>query len=92
MKITPKQFAGFRRAFTAPGFTGISANDGYNKQQFGITHAQYSALRLTAEAILGMDARQVTLPMIRAFLAGDKVALSRADDTVIARMTAAFPD
>ena len=92
MRITPKQFAGFRRAYTASVFSGISANDGYNKQEFGITLVQYSALRAAAEAMLGMEASSVTLPMIRRYLAGDKVALSRADDSIIARMAAAFPD
>lgn len=90
MKITAKQFAGFRRAFAATGFNGITFNDGYNRQQFGITKTQYDALSAIAEDILGMDARQVTLPMIRAYLAGDKVALSRANSEVIARATAAF--
>lgn len=92
MKITPKQFAGFRRAYTASVFSGISANDGYNKQEFGITLVQYSALRAAAEAMLGMEASSVTLSMIKRFLAGEKIALARADDTVITRMAAAFPD
>lgn len=91
MKITAKQFAGFRRAYTASVFNGISANDGYNKQEFGITLAQYSALRAAAEVMLGMEASGVTLPMIKRFLAGDKVALARADDALIARVAAAFP-
>jgi len=92
MKITPKQFAGFRRAYTASVFSGISANDGYNKQEFGITFVQYSALRAAAEAMLGMEASSVTLSMIKRFLAGEKIALARADDSIIARMASAFPD
>ena len=95
MKITPKQFAGFRRAYTASGFNGISANDGWNKQEFGITHVQYSALTRVVDALYGMAAkdevRRLTLPTVKSFLAGEKVSLCRASDDMIARMEAAFP-
>jgi len=91
MKITAKQFAGFHKALTASGFNGITFNDAYNQNSFGITKLQYDALSSAADAILGMDARQVTLPMIRAFASGAKVAGARADSTIMARLTGAFP-
>lgn len=95
MKITTKQFAGFKRAYTASGFNGISANDGWNRQEFGITHAQYSALARVADALYGMGAkdevRRLTLPTVKAFLDGRKVSLCYATDDVVARVEAAFP-
>lgn len=86
VKITPKQFGAFKHAARA----GITYNDGYNKQEFGITHAQYSAILRVVEAIAGMEWRDVTLAHVNAFLAGQKVGGARADNELVEKVRAAF--
>jgi hypothetical protein len=91
MKITAKQFAGFKRAMTATGFNGISFNDNWNKQAFGITKAQHDALGGVASDMLGMDARQVTLVDVKRYLDGEKVHLSRCTPDRLRAVEVAFP-
>ena len=73
-KVTPKQYAGYKKAQGE----GISANDGYNKQTFGITQAIYSVISKCLNDIAGSDSpRNVSLADLNKFLAGEKIQLAR---------------
>ena len=93
---TVKQWAGFRRAYTAPGFTGIGANDNWNVQTYGITSAQHAALARVCADLCGMEAREavrrgtITRARVLAFLDGAKVYLTRDGGEHAARVAAAF--
>jgi hypothetical protein len=95
MKITAKQFAGFKRAMTATGFNGVGFNDNWNMEKFGVTKRQHDALASVVGTLYGMAAmdevRRLTLPTVKSFLDGKKTSLCYATDELVARVEAAFP-
>lgn len=91
MKITTRQLAGFKKAANQYGIDGgISYNDNWNLDKFGITSAQYHAIRRCAEDLLGYDYRQVTHANLNKYLAGEKVHLTRVSPEILSAVEQAF--
>lgn len=85
VKLTNKQFGGYY----AMKRGGPSANDGYNKQEYGMTYAQFRAIQRLEEEMSGMGGT-VTLSQINKFLRGEKVMMSRASQSEIDAVAKAF--
>jgi hypothetical protein len=91
MKITTRQFAGFKKAAKEYGIGGgISYNDNWNLDKFGITYAQYHAIRRCCADLLGIDYREVTHANLNKYLAGEKVHLTRVSPDLLAVVEEAF--
>ena len=87
MKINAKTFNAFRAAHRA----GITFNDNFNRAEFGLTHAQYSAILRAVEEIDGMGAvSTVSLTALNKYLEGGKVGGARLDPATEERLRAAF--
>ena len=87
VKITAKQFAGYKKAQSS---NCISFNDSYNKATFGITKAQHDVIAKCCGEMLGMEHRAVTLAAVNRFLAGEKVHLCYAQDSLLEAARKAF--
>lgn len=49
MKITKKEYEGFKKAY----FRGITANDSFNLEYYGITEKRYLEIKRKAQDIVG---------------------------------------
>lgn len=73
MKITKKQFSGFKQICGTPW--GLpSANDGYNLANYGITAAEFSEIKKIAEDAAGFLWRGIKFADVQRLQAGQKVA------------------
>ena len=91
MKISTRVLAGFKKAARGNCLSdGISYNDNYNIDKFGITFAQFQAVLRVTEAMLGGEYLQATHTNVNKFLAGEKVHLTRIDPKLLEVVKAAF--
>lgn len=89
--VSAKHFNAYKSALREP--MGLSYNDSYNVDRYGITREQYGAIDGCVAGMVGHsrgDKEQVTLRQINSFLAGDKVFLARATNEMMDRVISAF--
>lgn len=80
-KITPKQFAGYKKAEREGG---ITFNDGYNVPTFGISQAVFNVISKCISTMAGAShSSNASLAEINKLLAGEKVQLARADQKLL---------
>ncbi len=86
MPLNAKHIASYRRAAREDGMT---FNDGYNTQVYGLTKRQYDLIERCSREMNGTTS--VTLNELKSYIYEQKkVGLSRATDALICDVKAAF--
>jgi hypothetical protein len=86
VKLTAKQLGAYKAMLRG----GASANDGYNKQAYGMTYEQFRAIGKIEDSLSGMRDGRMTLADANKLLDGYKVGGTRLTNDEIAAVARAF--
>lgn len=88
--VSSRQLSGYKSALSEP--LGLSFNDSYNIDRYGITREQYDAIDRCVGRMVGYLGRKerVTLQQLNSYLSGDGFFPAMADSETRERVASAF--